>query len=261
LDYGNGRYAGLTIPGMPQTTGEFEGFYGNSLPSAFIDDVNPSKDKYLYVLYNFTGSPTTKPDGKIHIARARLGTRNDDHTLEKLQFEKWYKGGWNAPGIQTNMASIEDDGIDPAGCEGGPSADSNAQLTYNEAFGLYMLTYVCHRFDCSTKPCKRANVSWYYRTTHDLSTQNWSAPQLIENSTHATTNKTDQNGKVHSYEDGDYPTFMTPGCVPGHIGLTGYAFLLNGDPLGDRVYARRRFLINPVNTPVRKACGSGIRRE
>ena len=261
LDYGNGRYAVLTIPGVPQTKGEFEGFYGNSLPSAFIDDVNPSGEKYLYVLYNFTGSPTTKPDGKIHIARAKLNARNNGRTPEKLQFKKWYNGGWNAPGIQTNMANIEDDGINPAGCEGVPSADSNAQLTYNEALGLYMLTYVCHRYDCSTKRCKRINVSWYYRTTHDLSTQNWSAPRLIENSTRATINKTDGNGKVYSYEDGDYPTFMTPGCAPGHIGLTGYAFLLNGDSLGDRVYARRKFVINPNDTLVWKACGQPINAQ
>ena len=45
LDYGYGRYAGLTIPGFPQ--GEFTGQDGNALPSAFIDDVNPSGDKYL----------------------------------------------------------------------------------------------------------------------------------------------------------------------------------------------------------------------
>jgi hypothetical protein len=261
LDYGNGRYAGLTIPGVPQTTGEFERFYGDVLPSAFIDDVGPSSEKYLYVLYSFSGSPTSKSDSRIHIARANLSARGANQIPPRLRFEKWYQGGWNAPGIQTKLASIQDDGIEPAGCGGGASYNGNAQLTYNEALERYMLTYVCRRLDCSTKPCKRTNLSWYFRTTRDLSTEDWSAPQLIENSTYADTYKTDKNGTLHTSEDGGYPTFMTPGCAPGHIGLTGYAFLLNGDPLGARVYARRKFTIDPGDTPVREACGSGIPRE
>jgi len=136
LDYGYGRYAGLTIPGFPQ--GEFTGQDGNALPSAFIDDVNPSGDKYLYVLYTCAGSRTSSNDGKIHIARAKLGGHGPNERPEKLQFKKWYKGGWNAPSIQTQMASLQDDGIDPPGCGNatGPSGNRTASMVYNEALGL-----------------------------------------------------------------------------------------------------------------------------
>ncbi len=254
LDYGNGRYAGLTIPGVPQTTGEFQGFYGNALPSAFIDDVKPSGEKYLYVLYSFSGSPARRGDGKVHVARAKLGA-------PKLQFKKWYKGGWNAPGVQTTLPAMQDDGLEPAGCDALPSADSHAQITYNEALGLYMLTYTCTRLDCSTKPCKRTSMSWFYRTTRDLGTQNWSDPQLIENSTYPIPNTTGKDGNTHYFLNGGYPTFMTPGCEPGHIGLTGYVFLLDGDPLGQRVFARRKFVINAGGAPVHEACGVPQPRE
>src|ERR1700736_3796595 len=37
LEYGNGRYAGLTLPGTPPRTVANE-FFGNVLPSAFVDD-------------------------------------------------------------------------------------------------------------------------------------------------------------------------------------------------------------------------------
>ena len=195
------------------------------LPSAFIDNVKPSGDRYLYIVYSFSGSPTSRSDGRVHIARAKLGGRNADGSPAKLEFKKWYKGGWNTPGIQTGMASMNDDGIEPGGC-GGPSYNANPQLMYNEALGLYMLTYVCRR--------------------------------LIEGSMYPTTSKAGQDGTVHFFEDGGYPTFMTPGCGPGSIGLTGYSFLLKGDPLGPGVYARRKFAINSGNTPVRKACGSDI---
>lgn len=70
----------------------------------------------------------------------------------------------------------------------------------------------------------------------------------------------DKNGNVHFSIDGRYPTFMTPGCAPGHMGLTGYAFLLKGDPLGEREYVRRKFEIKAGAAPVRKACGSDPRK-
>ena len=261
LDYGNGRYAGLTIPGVSQTTGQL--FYGDSLPSAFIDDVSRVGDRYLYVLYRsqVVNQTSLAPTAKIHIARAKLGARNTDQTPAKLQFQKWYNGGWNGPGIQTNMASAQDDGLDPPGCGGAPSSDSTASIVYNEALRLYMMVYVCGRVDCSTRPCKPTTMSWYYRTTDDLSTQHWGAPHLIENSTYAITTETDKNGILHRFLDGGYPTFMTPGCAPGHIGLNGYAFLLKGDPNGKRVYASRKFQINPGNAPVREPCGNASGRR
>ena len=64
LEYGEGRYAGVTLPGMRPTT-RLDRFDGDSLPSAFVDDMDPSGEYYVYVPYTFTGSPTTKPDAFI----------------------------------------------------------------------------------------------------------------------------------------------------------------------------------------------------
>src|SRR5260370_26129534 len=74
LAYGERRYAGETLPGTRPTT-KLDKFYGDSLPSAFVDDMHPSGEYYVYVPYTFTATPTTKPDAFIHIARAILGDK------------------------------------------------------------------------------------------------------------------------------------------------------------------------------------------
>lgn len=43
--------------------------------------------------------------------------------------------------------------------------------------------------------------------------------------------------------DGAYASFMTPRRAPGHIGLSGTAPFLRGDPIGPRELAARTFTI------------------
>jgi hypothetical protein len=43
--------------------------------------------------------------------------------------------------------------------------------------------------------------------------------------------------------NGVYASFMTPGREPGHIGMTGYALFLRGDPIGPRNMAARTFTV------------------
>lgn len=45
--------------------------------------------------------------------------------------------------------------------------------------------------------------------------------------------------------DGGYPSFISPGCDQGHLGLSGYVFLLKGNPLADRRFVSREFTIRP----------------
>lgn len=51
------------------------------------------------------------------------------------------------------------------------------------------------------------------------------------------------SGPGRGDRNGPYASFMTPGRSPGHIGLTGVALFLTGDPIGPRALAARTFAI------------------
>ena len=237
LEYGNGRYAGVTLPGTPPATG-LDKFYGDSLPSAFVDDMDASGDYYLYVPYQFTGSPATKPDAFIHMARAKLGDKSG-HRVEG-QFYKWYvdsngKGGWT----QEGRGGLES-AVMTSPCVAGPMSEGHAQIVYNDALRLYLMTFTCTELNCAAGPeCPAVSLSWYYSTATSLAAQDWSLPQLMQNSTRPVT----MTGHGMGLRNGVYASFMTPGREPGHIGMTGYALFLRGDPIGPRNMAARTFTI------------------
>ena len=239
LEYGDGRYAGVTLPGTPLKVG-LDKFYGDSLPSAFVDDMDPSGDVYLYVPYQFTGSPTIKADAYIHMARAKLGDKAGRRTEGRLQFHKWRvesdgTGGWT----QEGRGGLES-AVMTRPCAAGAMAEGNAQIVYNDALKLYMMTFVCTRLNCDAGPsCPAVDVSWRFATATSLSAQNWSAPQVMQNSIRPVA----ATGHGMGLRDGDYASFVTPGREPGHVGMTGYALFMRGDPLGARVLAARTFSI------------------
>jgi hypothetical protein len=237
LEYGNGRYAGITIPGTPPTT-VYNQFYADGLPSAFIDDMDPSGDYYIYVPYKFTGSPGTNADAKIHIARAKIGDHSGHRETGKLQFRKWYKGGWT----QEGRGGLEDgigDKCAPIYGEGG------AQIEYNDALGRYMMTFSCTTIVCPGGKCEPSIFSLFYSTAMSLADQDWTTPKLIENSTYPY--EPDRRAKGHNDVDGGYPSFMSPGCEPGHLGLSGTVFFMKGDGLGERSFASRTFTIKSTS--------------
>jgi hypothetical protein len=251
LEYGDRRYAGVTLPGTRPTT-NLDKFDGDSLPSAFVDDMDPSGEYYVYVPYTFTGSPTTKPDAFIHMARARLGDKSGHRVEGRLQFQKWYvdscgNGGWTQPGLGGLESPVM-----TSPCVSGPMAENHAQIAYNEALGLYMMTFTCTKLNCvSAQQCTPVSLSWYYSTATSLKAQDWSTPQLVLNSTRPTT----ATFPGHYLIDGGYASFMTPGCEPGHIGMTGNVLFLQGDPLGPRKMAARTFTIDAGMRVLRPACG------
>jgi hypothetical protein len=234
LEYGDDRYAGITIPGSPANK-VYDHFFGDVLPSAFIDDMDPSGNFYIYVPYQYTGSPDNpNADSKIHIARAWLGARSGRREVGRLHFHKWYQSGWNAEG----RGGLED-GVMPA-CTTS-FGEGNAQLSYNDALGRYMMTFVCSSYTCPTQNnCYAYQDSLYYSTATSLDKQDWTTPQPIQNSTHPR-----QTASAGWIMDDGYPSFVSPGCDQGHLGLSGSVFLLKGNPLGDRRFVSREFTIRP----------------
>ncbi len=232
LDYGDGRYAGVTLPGAPPST-PYANFYGDSLPSAFIDDMDRSGGDYLYAPYQFTGRPGATADARIHMARAKLGDLPGPDGLRRLHFYKWHAGGWS----QDGRGGLEDGVIPPCGAIYG---EGGAQIAYNDALRRYMITFVCTTYRCpSAGKCEPTELSLFFSTATSLAAQDWTPPQIIENSTRPYGAGANGGHVI----DGGYPSFVSPGCRPGHIGLSGTVFFLKGDPLGERRFVSRSFTI------------------
>jgi hypothetical protein len=102
------------------------------------------------------------------------------------------------------------------------------------------MAFTCTQLNCAAGPeCPAVSLSWYYSTATSLVAQDWSPPQLIQSSTRPVT----MTGHGMGLRNGGYASFMTPGHEPGHIGMTGYALFLRGDPIGPRDMAARTFTV------------------
>jgi len=184
---------------------------GDALPSAFVDR------NFLYVTYLFAGPGG---DGQIRVARAKLGSSN------QLDFKKWYNGAFSQLGI-----GGLDSGVLPlVVCQG----QNMAQISYNDALGLYMLTFVCKS--------RADQAAWYFSTATSLERQDWTIPKIIENSQLPMTGPCGKNdtGKLF---DGWYPSFMSPGAAAGHLSKTGFVFFNDGCNSGPRTFMSRTFII------------------
>jgi hypothetical protein len=244
LEYGNGRYAGITLPGTPPRTVINE-FFGNALPSAFVDDMDPSGEYYIYVPYQFTGAPGTKADARIHMARAKLGDRSGHHEAGQLHFTKWHNGGWT----QEGRGGMEDGVSPPCGASYG---EGGAQIAYNDALQRYVMMFICTTYRCvSAGKCEPTEDALYFTTATSLALQDWTPAQRIENSTYPRV--VQPNGGW--IMDGGYPSFVSPGCKEGHLGLSGSVFLLKGNPLGERRFVSRSFTIRSA-APVAQRTGA-----
>ncbi len=219
---GPDRYPVLKLSVPEPTTAEQPPVpMGDALPSAYVDG------RYLYVSYSDVRRGT---DGVVRVARAQLGAPG------QLSFSKWYNGSFSQPGMMG-----QDSGVLPQGaCQG---REYNAQISYNDALKEYLMTFVC----ISSKPNSSGQVEpyqagWYFSTATSLDAQNWTAPQLIENSQRPVTHACGYDGSGGSF-DGWYPSFVSPGAAAGHTSLSGKVFFLNGCDTGARMFSSRSFTI------------------
>jgi uncharacterized protein (TIGR03437 family) len=194
---------------------------GDAIPSAFAD-TNANGDSYLYVTYgDHTGVPS---DNLLRVARAKLGA-------DPLVFSKWNQGAFSQPGI-----SGSDSGVTPsAGCPNGRQA--MGEISRNDGLGAYLMIFVC------VSGGQGSPVgAWYYSTATSLDLQDWSVPQIIQNSQFPVTMPCSADGRGQQF-DGWYPSSMSPGAPAGHTKLTGLIFYHNGCDTGKRVFMSRTFTI------------------
>jgi hypothetical protein len=216
---GTNRYAILKGPNPQPATGGYPAM-GNGIPSAFVE-TDAQGVSSLYVVYSYyDGGFTPATDRLQRVARAKLGT-------DPLVFQKWYNGAFSQPGI----GGLDSGFMPSAGCTGG--IQSEGSISYNDDLGLYLATFVCR---------SGGTAGWYYSTATSLERQDWSAPQLIQNSLLPFT--TPCPGLTFGGQfDGFYPSFMSPGAAAGHTKLTGMVFYMTGCDTGKRTFMSRTFTI------------------
>jgi len=197
---------------------------GDAIPSAFVD-LDADQNYYLYVSYtNYSIIGTGAGSGLIRVARAKLGA-------DPLDFGKWYDGSFSQAGIGGS-----DTGVTPsAGCAGGGQVHS--EINYNDDLGAYLMIFVC-----LNGPTGARVGAWYYSTATSLDFQNWTTPQMIQNSQFPVTIPCPGLTTGDQF-DGWYPSTVSPGAAAGHTKLTGYFFFLNGCVVGARQFMSRTFTI------------------
>jgi uncharacterized protein (TIGR03437 family) len=197
---------------------------GDAIPSALVDRT-ASGDYYLYVVYgSHNGTATNIP---LRVARAKLGA-------DPLDFEKWYNGSFSQPGI----GGLDSPVVPNAGC-----TQQMADISRNDDLGLYLMIFACPDF--SAKP---VTAAWYYSTATSLDLEDWTQPQMIQNSRFPVTSPCapDDTG---SQFDGWYPSSMSPGAPAGHTKLSGMIFYHNGCNTGQRLFMSRTFTITAGPAP------------
>ena len=191
---------------------------GNAIPSAFVDGTN------LYVTYL---APGPSSDGMVRVARAALGGSG------AVVFSKWNGGGFTEPGI----GGLDSTVLPAKGCTG---HIGSSQISYNDALGLYLLTFLCTGAD---------QGGWYYSAATSLDHQNWSAPQLIDGSQYPVVQGCASDGTGAAF-DGFYPSFVSPGVAAGHTGASGTVLFMNGCDRGGRTFLARTFTIGAPPRPL-----------
>jgi hypothetical protein len=116
----------------------------------------------------------------------------------------------------------------------------NSEIDYNDDLGSYLLIFVCVNGPTSSK-----TGAWYYSTATSLDLQDWTTPQMIQNSQFTVTAPCPGQAGGRQF-DGWYSSTVSPGVPAGHTKLTGYFFFMNGCDTGPRQFASRTFTIAPA---------------
>ena len=220
-----GRYPVIQAP-TPLSSWSGPSSIGTGTASGFIDK-SADGNYYMYTVHSAFGFSGL--DGKIHVARAKLGQST-------LTFQKWYNGSFSQPGIN--------------GLENGPGGtcpgyQSLAQISYLDDLGLYLMTMVC-----ANQSAASPTAAWYWSTATSLDLQDWTPLQMIANSQFPLTTCGGGafSGGLFMF-DGWYPSFMSPAKPTNHLSLTGNVFFLKGCQVGARTFASRTFTIKTQAQP------------
>ena len=258
-DNNYGRYAvlnpKLTIADAmqsPVTKGGLSNSMGDSVPSAFVDDVHAGGESdfhddshdplYLYEVHNYAVGPTgldfpQLPNGHnsdLMIARAELNGGK-----APLVFNKWYQGKFSEPGLGGFETPIFPNGAFE-NCEASGQLKTMGSISYVEVTQQYLLTFVCisPRGDPGSQS-PGPGAAWFFSTNYDLSRQDQcSTPQEIVGSWSPFIDP--KTTSCNDY-DGWYPSFMSLNHNSGHLTTRGYVFYMKGCTGGGATPGGREF--------------------
>ena len=228
----------LPILGGPDSKPPYDGgtpmAVGDAIPSAYI------KGSCLYVVYaNHPGPAATSKAIAIQIARAQL-----DGTTNPPTFNKYL--------VTDGIGAFDSDGLSGAGTNvipftpiGAPFATPTCTgtqfqpgLSFNDALRRYVMTMVCEVSSIS------GELAWFYSTATSLDMQDWTPPQIIEN-TQATTSACLDNANGIDF-DGWYPSLYNVNLPAGHTGKNNIAFYMDGCNLSkSRSFNSRSVTVTP----------------
>ena len=223
---GANRYPVLTLATPEPASEPVPAPMGNAIPAAFVTG------SFVYVAYIAPPGPGLTGDGKLRIARAQLGGGG------QLTFSKWYNGSFSQPGI----GGLDSGALPGGGCIG---AQGMGAISYVDVLGLYLMTFVC-RSATAVPP----HAAWYFSLATSLELQDWTVPQMIENSQYPLYEPCPGSTADGGSFDGWYPSFMSPYSAPGHLGMTGSVFFMSGcDVSAARKFTSRTFSITVTPAP------------
>jgi hypothetical protein len=207
---------------------------GDAIPSAYV------KGSCLYVVYAHHPAPDASAHAiAIQIARAQL-----DGTTNPLTFQKYLVtngvGGFTSPGLTGDGANVIP--FTPIGAVVATPVCTGTQyqpgLSFNVALQRYLMTMVCEVSSTA------GQLGWFFSTATSLDAEDWSAPQMIEN-TQSTAQPCSGNSNGTDF-DGWYPSIYSLTLEPGRTGKNDIAFYLDGcnlDP--DRTFKSRTITVTP----------------
>jgi len=196
---------------------------GNAIPSAIVAP-NDHDEAFVYVVYS---APGPGNDGMLRIVRGKLGGQG------RIDFFKWYNGAFTEPGVGGRDSAA----LPSKGCTG---HQGMGQISYNDLFRRYVMVFVC----TDSQNGVAVQAGWFFSTATSLALEDWTPPELIENSQFPVVNGCANDGTGQSF-DGWYPSLMSRWLPSGHIGLSGKVFFMSGCDRGKRVFQSRHFVIAP----------------
>ena len=207
---------------------------GDAIPSAYI------RGSCLYVVYACHPAPDN-PDTHeiaIQIARAQLDGTTNPLTLQKYLVTDG-SGGFTSPGL--TGAGTDVIPFKPIGTVSATPICTGTQyqpgLSFNQALQRYLMTMVC---EVSSMP---GQLGWFFSTATSLDLEDWTPPQLIENT--QSTAVTPCTGNLTGTQfDGWYPSIYSLTLGPGRTGKNNIAFYLDGCNLDtDRTFKSRTITV------------------
>jgi hypothetical protein len=238
---------------------------GDSEPAAFVDDVHGSWPPYVYVVHTYNPGPFSA-DSPLYQNFSNVGFDLSvsrfalNGGTARMQATHWFGKKFLEAGLPGPSGGGHQDPIFPSlhesdyqNCLAPSQTRSAASISYSDSTHEYVLFFVCLS---PTEPAPGSTYvsgdtkggAWFYSTIdadlYDLSSEDqWSLPTEVVNSWSPFI----PNGGCGKDFNGWYPSLMSLGARPGHLGTSGFIFYMDGctdkETTGGRIYSSRAFTI------------------